>query len=103
MDIYDRASDAALALQGAAPAPTITRDLAPHELDRLISHLVTTEMPIPAALNALRLGLPQLTIDDLERLEKEIARCRHCSTWTRLNALEYQVCPDCRDEAQEGF
>lgn len=101
MDIYDAASDAALAYQGHAPMPVPTRELTQSELDRLVSHLVATEMPIPDALRALRLDIMQITIDDLDRLATQIARCRHCNTWTRLAELVDQACPDCRAEMDE--
>jgi len=104
MDYLDRAADATLAAQehdtAGLAARAVPQRLNPTELRRLCIHLVETDMSIPAGLAGLGYGIRNLHLDDLDRLARSIARCRHCNTWTRLAELVNGICPDCLEETE---
>lgn len=99
MDPLDRASDRAVAYQYQPTEALRSRSLSAAELHQVISHLLDTEMPVPDALHALRLGLDVATMDDVMIIMQQIARCKECRTWTRLTDLDQAACPACRAEA----
>jgi hypothetical protein len=85
--------------QGQPGAAAVSRSLSAAELHRVIEHLLDTEMAVPDALHALRLGLDVATMEDVETIMQHLARCAECRTWTRLGDLRQGVCPACRAEA----
>lgn len=99
MDPLDRAADRAQLYQNQAPVPAASRALTAEELHRLITHLLGTEMSLPDALHALRLGLDICTMADVEQVMQHVVRCRHCNTWTRRSLIIDNACPACRAEA----
>lgn len=99
MDTMVQAADLAHAYNNLDVGKRETRSLSATELHRLIDHLLDTEMSVPDALHALRLGLDVATMDDVDTIMQHLARCAECRTWTRQGDIINAVCPTCRAEA----